>query len=653
VRKAYTLAAAAVACGLVLAAGSAAATSSEKKITDNEPYVRHDGTINSDETMRSCSSDFSDEEADAPTPTPATDEGGGERQANEPSAAIDPSNSAHMVAGSNDYCNVPTGGDAWAGFYYSNNTGSSWVDSLVPGYAQDTSAAGQASPQYRFVLGTGDPVQAWDRTGHLYYGFIGFNRVKPQNASIFVAKYNWPAADAAPDYQFTSVVSRGTPGFGHFEDKIGLEVDRGVSSPYAGNVYVCWARFTGSGSNNFVYFARSTNGGQTYQIQKISESIHGSQFCDIAVTKNGTVFVAWRQFAFKPNKGQRQNDAVAWAKSTNGGATFTKPAVATNFIHWDVGDRTANPKARAAAEHQACLSGDSTELDACSAETEEPNSRDCGDGPFRCQSGYVFFREDSQVRITADPTADGDPDAAYVVYNATVPGSQTETGTTYGTVDTGIGSQGQIYFIKTENGGATWTGGDGLASPTRITPDQAEGHQFFPDIDANAGELHAMWQDSRDDTASGPPTTDSGGDYRTVPIANQWVAQNPPGSVSVGHTIGVDAYYARSIDFGASWIELKVSTASTMPQYEQFGNRDIPFFGDYNYISAVGNTVLLDWTDEREAQPGDDPRYTDGDGTDGFDVHQCRPDDNPSGADGCPNAGGLDQNIFGAIVTNP
>jgi hypothetical protein len=625
-RHLYALVAPLAVCALLLAAGSSAATSSETKITD-QTYVRHDG--GTDATIASCNDD-----------TPGT-AAAGERQQNEPSAAVDPSNPDHMVAGANDYCNVPTGGDAWAGLYYSSNHGSSWTNSLVPGYFQDTSEAGQASPQYRFVLGTGDPVQSWDRHGNLYYGFIGFNRVKPQNASIFVAKYGWPAASATPAYQHTSVVSRGTPGFGHFEDKIGLEVDRGVASPYDGNVYVCWARFTGGAGVNGVYFARSTDGGQTFRIQKISEGVHDSQFCDIAVTANGTVFVGWRGFTFA-----QQTDAVIWAKSTNGGARFTRPAVATHFTPWDLGDRAANPEAREEAEHNACLSGDSTELAGCGAETEEPSTRDCGDGPFACASGYVFFREDSQVRITADPTDTSHPTAAYLVYNASVPGTLTPTGTTYGTVEPGVGSQGQIYFTRTMNG-TSWS------SPARLTPGQATGHQFFPDIDANAGVLHAMWQDSRLDTASGPPSTPSGGDFRTVPIANQWVASNPPGSISVGHTHGVDTFYATSANLGGSWVEQRVSAVSNMPQYEQFGNRDIPFFGDYNYISAVGSTVLLDWTDTRDTVPGTDPRYTNGDGTDGFDVHQCRTETSPGvwSADTCPNGGGLDQNIYGAVVT--
>jgi hypothetical protein len=181
----------------------------------------------------------------------------------------------------------------------------------------------------------------------------------------------------------------------------------------------------------------------------------------------------------------------------------------------------------------------------------------------------------------------------------------------------------------------------------------AKGHQFFPDIDANAGRLHVVWQDSRNDNPLGPPTTPSGGDFRTVPISNRWVASNPPGAVATPHTVGVQSFYARSTDQGASWTEMLASSVGQMPSYEQFGNRDDPFFGDYNYISAVGSRVLMNWTDQRETIRGTDPRYTNGDGTDGFDVKQCRAanPDRTFGADTCPNAGGLDENIFGMVFT--
>jgi hypothetical protein len=290
--------------------------------------------------------------------------------------------------------------------------------------------------------------------------------------------------------------------------------------------------------------------------------------------------------------------------------------------------------------HAACLAGDATELEACADAAAEPTARDCGDGPLACQSGYVFFRANTQVRITADPTAAGNPNAAYVVFDASVPGSEARTGTTYGTRGEGVGTQASVYFTKTVNGGSSWT------APVRIDP-QARGHQWFPDIDANAGRLNVVWQDSRADTASGP----GGGDFRTVPISNRAVAANPPGSVAAPP--GVDSYYAVSTNDGSSWTAMRVSTVAQMPQYEQFADRDVPFFGDYNYISAVGSTALMAWTDQRHTVPGTDPRYP-ADGMDGFDVLQCRAanPDGSFGPDMCPTAGGLDQSVYG-FATSP
>jgi hypothetical protein len=627
----------AVAACLFVALAAVPSALADVEVSD-QPYVRHDG--GTDATIADCSSD-------ATTPTAGGD-GSGERQQNEPSAAVDPVRSGHMVAAANDYCSVQTTTDAWAGFYYSANGGASWTNSLLPGYPTDTSPEGQASPLYRLVTAAGDPVQAWDDERHVYFGGIAFNRARPASGSIWVARYSWPPVATAPDYEYTTLVSRGTPSplfVGHFEDKVQLEVDKGVDSPYNGSVYLCWARFTGSASNNAVYFARSDDGARTFRVQKIAESVHGSQFCDIAVTRNGTIFVAWRQFAFKPEQGQRQDNAVAWVKSTDGGKSFSKPGIAAEFIGWDPTDLFGSPQAAGEALYQACLAGDYTPGGCSGPEPREP-ARSCGDGPLRCQSGYVFFRANTQVRIAADPTASGDPDAAYVVFDASVPGSLTQTGTTFGTVGSGTGSQAAVYFIKTENGGATWS------PPARIDS-QAVGHQFFPDIDADGGALHAVWQDSRNDCAAGPAGT--AGDFRTVPIANRAAATNPPGGVNCepggagSDTGGVVAVYATSANGGASWPTSIVSSALTMPQYEQFGNRDTPFFGDYNYIDAAAGDVLMAWTDERETVPGTDPRYTDGDGTDGFDVIQCRPAGNPFGADLCPNAGGLDQSIFGTV----
>src|SRR5215207_10925862 len=102
----------AVAACMALAATLALSASADVRITD-QTYVRHDG--GTDATIASCNSD-------APGVT-----AGGERQQNEPTAAVNPLAPAKMTAGANDYCTVPTVGDAWAGFYYSANKGSTWA----------------------------------------------------------------------------------------------------------------------------------------------------------------------------------------------------------------------------------------------------------------------------------------------------------------------------------------------------------------------------------------------------------------------------------------------------------------------------------------------------------------------------------------------
>ena len=71
------------------------------------------------------------------------------RQQNEPAAAVSPTQPNKMTAGANDYCTTPTNGDAWAGFYYSSDSGANWTNSLLPGYPNDTTAEGTASPLHR------------------------------------------------------------------------------------------------------------------------------------------------------------------------------------------------------------------------------------------------------------------------------------------------------------------------------------------------------------------------------------------------------------------------------------------------------------------------------------------------------------------------
>ncbi len=75
------------------------------------------------------------------------------RMQNEPTLAIDPRNARVWASGANDYCTVPTAGDAWAGFYRSTDSGGHWTDSLLPGYNGDASSQGLSSPLHELVAG--------------------------------------------------------------------------------------------------------------------------------------------------------------------------------------------------------------------------------------------------------------------------------------------------------------------------------------------------------------------------------------------------------------------------------------------------------------------------------------------------------------------
>ena len=319
----------------------------------------------------------------------------GRRTQNEPSVAVDPRNPAIMVAGSNDYCaEIQNGnGNVWAGYYRSTNGGVDWSLSLVPGYPADTSPFGTASPAHGSCAAAGDPTQSFDRDGRLYYGFICFNRVKPTNGSIYVARYDNDGAS----YVRTVRVDRGTPSvWGLFQDKINIAVDQ-TAGPDSGNLYVAWARYPGQAANNVIYFSRSTDGGQTFSSpMRLTQGQAEEQFADIGIGPNGAVYVTYREIAHQKSTQNR----IRIVRSTDGGQTFSLPQTVAEIVPFD-----------------------STDFG--------PDT--CGDGPFACDNGLTYARFSSLSAVAADATG------VHVVWNAR----------------TAVG-QSRV-FARTSADGTTWT----------------------------------------------------------------------------------------------------------------------------------------------------------------------------------------------------
>jgi hypothetical protein len=510
------------------------------------------------------------------------------RMQNEPTLAIDPRDTSIWAAGSNDYCTVPTVGDAWAGMYRSATGGATWTDSLLPGYRGDTSAQGTSSPIAAMVAGgataAGDPMMSWDANGNLFYMGNNFNRGFPDGNSarfkdntgdVWVATYA-PSNPADPStdgskYVRTVLLATNTFGNGQFNDKTDLNVN-----PVNGFIYASWSDFHGSGCNN-IFISRSTDHGATFSApMKISGGICNNQGPSITFGTGGQVYVAWRG----GNGGAQSKPA-----DTVNGAAF----VASN----DFGETFSN--ARLVTLYTGFVS----------SQFAGNGARECGDAPFNCPTGQTFPRFD-----LAGPylTADNVHGTLVMAFQAAQPNGQ-----------------GQIEYVFSTDGGATWS------APALLAP-QATGHQFYTWLIASNGRVSAVWYDSVGDPNYSP-------------------TRAPCNTATGGTTACLNVRYAESSDGGKTWgPSIQVNDMPTNPNIEQFGGRLVPFFGDYITVAAQGDVIGVVWTDQRNAVTAPDTSG-DNDGADAAGSPETGGTCTSSLTTCFDGTGGLDQNIYSATIT--
>jgi hypothetical protein len=436
--------------------GAASASSGNIRVTRDgtaSSYLRYDGSA--DATTTACST--------------------GRRPQNEPTVAADPHNTQVVVAGANDYCAQIVNGEVWAGYYRSADGGSSWQDSLVPGYPADSSAGGVASPVHGTCGAAGDPSQAFDRGGSLFYAFICFNRSKPINGGVFVARYTNDGAA----YDRTALVKRGTPSgqflTGLFQDKINLTVDQ-TTGPSSGNVYVAWSQYDGFAPANAVLFSRSTDHGLTFSrpIRVTPVALGTASFADLAVGPDGTVYLA---FVTYPSSSNPSSD-VWLSKSTDGGASFGPPSHVAKIMLFDSTQFSGN------------------------------GATDCGDGPFACPSGFTFSR------FTTAPAVAADANGVHVVWNAELASGQSKV------------------FVRNSPDGTIWP------TPATTVDTVSVGHQWTPDIASANGVINVVFYDSRSDPSYSPslPPGDTANGANSGDVVNTMLAKSADGGSSWNET---------------------------------------------------------------------------------------------------------------------
>jgi hypothetical protein len=517
---------------------------------------------------------------------------------NEPSIAVSSRNPMHLFAAANDYRTIDMSDDyevrgipgvaairdAWIGIFEFFDGGESPVTMLLPGFPQDTSNEGLASPIHGFDTAC-DPIVRAGARGLFYLSGIAFNRSQKAGV-VFVARYvdrnNREKIEEIVDpvsgrrkyvgpieYMDTRLVDAGNPG--QFIDMPNMAVDVPRSGA-PGNVYLAYTVFLGNTDINVrsrVVFVKSTDGGISWSKQiRLTETQHIIQrpviFIDPSDSTGRTIYVTFRRFAFGNTPG-----GIVFVKSIDGGLSFSRPAdVATllyPFDQWTKGTPTTSSRTNS-----------------------YPTMAVDGNGvPW-----VVWAQRYDQNGM---PSPDG---------------------------------QSRIVFSYSMNGGIIWS------SPAFVDPlSPGEGHQFMPSITCAGGIKTVIWYDQRDDIAL--PSHDSnnkfiedGGDHRhTIDVR---AAEAPASSPVFEPSILVSRYlYYMQLGDNGEPVPFADGSLVMQGQYNFLGLPLFwlgtkPFHGDYMEVvsspqilppPATGNSWAFNtnpaeptsshgvWTDTRDVWP--------------------------------------------------
>ncbi|MEA2041193.1 MAG: GEVED domain-containing protein [Bacteroidota bacterium] len=200
---------------------------------------------------------------------------------------------------------------------FNSNNSTSWTGSSVGTvygtssfFSHDFAATFFGTYEATGGSNSGDPAALISLDGRYYSGFIHSNSGQGV------------AYSTDEGTTWTSVVAGTTSG--SMLDKNHLWVDNSPISPHTGNVYDAWTDFGGSMDED-IGFVRSTDGGLTYSSAiNLSSAVNAgshNQGVNINSGPNGNVYVVWA--IYDDWYGNGYEEALGFAKSTDGGETFT------------------------------------------------------------------------------------------------------------------------------------------------------------------------------------------------------------------------------------------------------------------------------------------------------------------------------------------
>ncbi|HKV12946.1 MAG TPA: sialidase family protein [Thermoanaerobaculia bacterium] len=241
--------------------------------------------------------------------------------------AINPNDPQQLVAGANTgfrdpdpACQAPAGAAKTFGtqaLYGSKDGGKTWTYRCAPWHPAVTGGVPGAD-----AYAGSDPALAWDAAGNAYAAYMLIsqdNAVPNVGAAIVVAK----STDSGTSWQPLGVVVNNIASTTQYDDKemIAIDTTSGGAFSHPGRIYVIW------GENNVERVAWSDDGiAWTTHVFPAVSLFHLAG--NVTVGPDGTVYAVWNQvFPADPQTGKAAPDRTWFSKSTDGGNSWTAPAL--------------------------------------------------------------------------------------------------------------------------------------------------------------------------------------------------------------------------------------------------------------------------------------------------------------------------------------
>jgi hypothetical protein len=291
---------------------------------------------------------------------------------NEPALAVDANHPNVLAAGSNDNidmeaCNAGdpttcpfTAGVGGSGIYFSFDGGNSWTQPTYTGWsARGCLGPAACQPQVgpigtlpwyyeNGLVSDGDAALAfgprrgsdgrfdWANGSRLYYANLTSNFGSKKDESfkgveaIYVSRTDNPQAAAANNKAaWLPPVKISKQSSATFADKEQIWADNAASSPFFGNVYVCWENFVGSSGP--IVAATSRDAGNTWTESKLTAAHAaaakhwGQSGCTVRTDSHGVVYIFYEEFQNPEKVALPPHGTHFLIKSFDGGQTWTKP----------------------------------------------------------------------------------------------------------------------------------------------------------------------------------------------------------------------------------------------------------------------------------------------------------------------------------------